>query len=331
MRKVGVLSISFVAVLLAVAVIAEAQQPTKIPRIGYISGTGNATDQGPYVEALRHGLRDLGYIDGKNIVIEFRGAEGKLDRIPSLINELVKLKIDVLVLPILAAIRAARQANKTIPIVMVSGRDPVEDGLVDSLARPGGNITGLSTLSRDLAGKRFELLTEVLPQLSRVGILSKSDEPSAAAGLFEDYQTAAQAFKIQIQSLDVRGPAPDLEGAFRTAITGRLSAIITITSAPLFLQRKRIADLAITNRLPTLYQGSAWVEAGGLLSYSNNDIEAFRRAAVYVDKILKGAKPGELPIERPTRFEFVINLNTAKQIGLNIPQSVLFRADKVIK
>ena len=245
------------AVLLAFCFPVQAQQPKKIPRIGYISGTGNATDQGPYVEALRYGLRDLGYIDGKNIVIEFRGAEGKLDRIPSLINELVKLEIDVFVLPIRAAILAARQANKAIPIVMVSGRDPVEDGLVNSLARPGGNITGLSTLSRDLAGKRFELLTEVLPQLSRVGLLSKSDEPSAAAGLFEDYQTAAQAFKIQIQSLDVRGPKPDLEGAFRTAITRRLSAIITITSAPLFLQRKRIADLAITNRLPTLYQGSA--------------------------------------------------------------------------
>ena len=325
--------ISFVicAMLLVLCVSAEAQQPKKVPQIGYISGTGNATDQGPYVEALRQGLRDLGYVDGKNIAIEFRGAEGKLDRIPSLINGLVKLNVAVLVVPIRAAILAAREATKTIPIVMVAGTDPVADGLVNTLAHPGGNITGLSTLSRDLGGKRFELLAEVLPQLSRVGILRKSDEPSSAAAVFEQYQTAAHALKIHIQSLEVRGPNPDLEGAFRTAIKERLSAIITITSAPLFLQRNRIADLAITSRLPTLYQGSAWVEAGGLMSYSNNDIEAFRRAATYVDKILKGNKPGELPIEQPTRFEFVINLKTAKQIGLTIPPNVLARADRVIR
>ena len=309
----------------------QAQQPKKIPRIGYVSGTGNATDQGPYVEALRQGLQNLGYVDGKNIVIEFRGAEGKLDRIPSFINELVKLKVDVLVVPIRSAILDARDATKTIPIVMVSGRDPVADGLVNSLARPGGNITGLSTFNRDLGGKRIELLAELLPQLTRVGILTKSDEPSAAVGLLEEYQTAAHALKIQVQTLEVRGQNPDLEGAFRTAIKGRLGAIITITSAPLFLQRKQITDMAITNRLPTLYQGSAWVEAGGLMSYSTNDIDAFRRAATYVEKILKGATPGELPIERPTKFEFVINLQTAKQIGLTIPPNVLVRADRVIK
>jgi putative ABC transport system substrate-binding protein len=222
------------ALLLCPTPLVEAQQPKKAPKIGYISGTGTATDQGPYVEALRQGLRELGYIDRKNIIIEFRGAEGKLDRIPSLINELVKLDVDVLVVPIRAAILAAREATKTIPIVMVAGTDPVADGLVNSLARPGGNITGLSTLSRDLGGKRFELLAEVLPQLSRVGILRKSDEPTAAAGVFEQYQTAAHAFKIQIQSLEVRGPNPNLEGAFRTATKGRLSAIITITSAPCF-------------------------------------------------------------------------------------------------
>jgi putative ABC transport system substrate-binding protein len=239
--------------------------------------------------------------------------------------------MDVLVVPIRSAILAAREATKTIPIVMVTGRDPVADGLVDSLARPGGNITGLSTLSRDLGGKRFELLTEVLPRLSRVGILRNADEPSSAVGVFEEYQAAARALKIQIQSLDVRSPNPDLEGAFQTAIKGRLSAIITITSAPLFLQQRRIADLAIKNRLPSMYQGSTWVDAGGLMSYSTNDLEAFRRAATYIDKILKGAKPADLPIEQPTKFEFVINLKTAKQIGLTIPQKVLVRADRVIK
>ena len=310
---------------------AEGQQPTKIPRIGYVSGTGNSTDQGPYVEALRQGLRDLGHVEGRSFVIEFRGAEGKLDRIQGIINDLVKLKVDVLVVPIRSAILSAREATKTIPVVMVAGTDPVADGLVNSLARPGGNITGLSTLTRDLGGKRFELLAEVLPQLSRVGVLNKSDEPSAAAGVFEQYRTAANALKIQIQSLEVRGQNPDLEDAFRTAVKGRVNAMITITSAPLFLQRKRIADLAITNRLPTLYQGSAWVEAGGLMSYSINEIEAFRHAATYVDKILKGANPAELPVEPPTKFEFVINLKTAQQIGLTIPPNVLARADKVIK
>ena len=310
---------------------AEPQQPTKMPRIGYVSGTGNSTDQGPYVEALRQGLRDLGHVEGRSFAIEFRGAEGKLDRIQGIINDLVKLKVDVLVVPIRAAIFSAREATNTIPIVMIAGTDPVADGLVNSLARPGGNITGLSTLTLDLGGKRFELLAEVLPQLSRVGVLNKSDEPSAAAGVFEQYRTAANALKIQIQSLEVRGQNPDLEDAFRTAVKGRVNAMITITSAPLFLQRKRIADLAITHRLPTLYQGSAWVEAGGLMSYSINEIEAFRYAATYVDKILKGANPADLPIEQPTKFEFVINLRTAKQIGLTIPQSVLARADRVIR
>ena len=231
-------------------------------------------------------------------------------------NELVELKVDVLVVPILSATRAAKQATKTIPIVMVTG-DPVAAGIVDSLARPGGNLTGLATLNPSLSGKRLELFKEVLPRLSRVGVLRNPDEPSADVGAFKEYQAAARALKIQIQSLEVRGPNPDLEGAFQTAIKGRLGAIITITSAPLFLQRKRIADLAIKNRLPSLYQGSAWVEAGGLMSYSTNDLEAFRRAATYVDKILKGTKPADLPVEQPMKFEFVINLKTAKEDQLN--------------
>ena len=329
MKKAGVLSIPFVVVLLAVAVLAEAQPQAKIPRIGYVSGTGDSSNPGPYVEALRQGLRDLGYVEGKNIVIEYRGAEGKSERMPSLVTELVELKVDVLVLTI-GAILAAKQATKTIPIVMVAQFETVATGIVDSLARPGGNITGLSTLARELNGKRLELLTEVVPGLARVGVLRDTKGPVSARG-FKDYEAAARALKIRLQSLDVRGPNPDLEGAFREAVKGRANAVVTITSNPLFRNSKRITDLALKNRLPSMYEGSTWVEAGGLMSYSANDLEIFRRAATYVDKILKGAKPADLPVEQPTKFELIINLKTAKQIGLTIPQSMLYRADKVIK
>src|SRR5262249_397855 len=319
MRKI-VFGLALGAMLFALSVFAEAQQPTKIPRIGYVSGSGDASNQGPYVEALRQGLRDLGYVEGKGFVIEYRGFEGNLDRIPSLVNELVQLKVDVLVVPILSAARAAKQATKTIPIVMVTG-DPVAAGVVDSLARPGGNLTGLATLNPNLSGKRRQLLLEAVPPLSRVGVLWHPDDPSTT---FEEYKAAARALKIQFQSLEVHGPKPDLEGAFRAAAKGRAGALITVTSAPLFLQHERIAALVIKNRLPSLYQGSAWVEAGGLMSYSTDDLAIYRRAATYVDKILKGTKPADLPVEQPTKFEFVINLKTAKQIDLTIPQSVLF-------
>lgn len=317
--------------LLTTVSLTEAQQPARVPRIGYVSGTGNVTDQGPYIEALRQRLRDLGYVEGKNVAIEFRGAEGILDRIPVIVNELVQLNVDVLVLPVASAIRAAKQATKTIPIVMVFGGDPIADGIIDSFARPGSQITGLTTLSRDLGGKRFELLAEVIPRLSRVGVLRNPDDQTSSRQVFAEYETAARNANIQIQSLNVRGSNPDLDRAFQTAVKARIGALITITNAPLFLQRKRIADLAISKRLPSMYQGSAWVESGGLMSYSTNDVQAFRRAAIYVDKILKGSKPADLPVEQPTRFEFVINLKTAKMLGLTIPQSVLYRADKVIK
>jgi putative ABC transport system substrate-binding protein len=334
-KQAGMAKITIIVLLLGITLasvcFAEAQQPTKIPRIGYVSGTGNPSDPGPYVEALRQGLRDLGHFDGKNILIEYRGAEGKVDRIPSLVAELVQLNVDVLVVVTLSSIRAAKQATKTIPIVMVTG-DPVASGIVDSLARPGGNITGLATLSRDLSGKRLEMLTEAVPRLSRVGVLWNADEQTGSRGVyFKEYETAARALKIELQSLEVRGPNPDLQGAFQTAAKGRAGGLITITSAPLFLQRKRIADLAIKNRLPSMYQGSAWVEAGGLMSYSADDLEAFRRAATYVDKILKGTKPADLPVEQPTKFELVINLKTAKALGLTIPPVVMMRAERVIK
>jgi len=319
-------------VVLGTFAVVQAQPAGKIPRIGYLSGTGNPSDQGPYVAALRQGLHDLGYIEGKNFVIEYRGAAGKLEPVPSLVAELIQLNVDVLVLPISSAIRAAKQATKTIPIVMVIQVDPVATGLIDSLARPGGNVTGLTTLQRELSGKRLELLAEVVPRLSGVGILRDADEAVfvSAAG-FKEYEAAARALKIPLQSLEVRGPDPDLEGAFQAARKVNVRAVITISNSLLFRNSKRIADLAIKNRLPSMFEGSTWVETGGLMSYSANDLSAYRRAATFVDKILKGTKPADLPVEQPTKFDFVINLKTAKQIGLAIPQWTLMKADKVIK
>jgi len=318
------------ALLLAFVGVAEPQQSKEIPRIGYVSGTGDPSNPGPYVEALRQGLRDLGYVEGKNIVIEFRGAEGKLDRIPGIVAELVQLKVDVLILPILPAIRAAQQATKTIPIIMVTNLDPVAAGIADSLARPGGNITGLATFQRDLSGKRLELLSEVVPRISRVGILRDADGAMSAMG-FKDYEAAARGLKIQLQSLEVHGSNLDLDGAFQAAAKGGANAVITITDAALLRNSNRIANLATKNRLPSMYEGRTWVEAGGLISYSADDLDAYRRAATYVDKILKGAKPADLPIEQPTKFELVINLKTAQRIGLIIPPHVLARADRVIR
>ena len=330
MNRAAVLSILVVAVQLVVVVITQAQQPAKVPRIGYISGSGDATNQGPFVEALRQGLLKLGYVDKKNLMIEYRGAEGQNERIPDLVNELVALKVDILVLAIPSAIRTAKEATQTIPIVMVAGLDPVAMGLVDSLARPGGNITGISTLSQDLNGKRLELLKEAVPKLSRVGILLQVEVPSATVNL-KEYETAARDLKVQLRPLEVRGPKLDLEGAFQTATKAHVGALITITNVNLFLQQKRIAELAIKHRLPSMFQGSTWVESGGLMSYSSDELAAFRRAAYYVDRILKGTKPADLPVEQPLKFEFAINLKTAKTLGLTIPSIVLMRANKVFK
>jgi putative tryptophan/tyrosine transport system substrate-binding protein len=252
------------------------------------------------------------------------------ERFPSHVAELVELKVDVLATGNLAAIRAAKQATKTIPIVMVTTVDPVATGLVDSLAHPGGNITGLTRLTRELSGKRLELLREVVPRMSRVGVLWDADDPGAVNG-FKEYDTAARALKIPIQSLQVRSSNPDFEQAFRDATKGRTSALVTIRSALLLRHAKQIAELAIKNRLPCMCEGRESVEAGGLMSYSANDAENYRRAATYVDKILKGTKPADPPVEQPTKFEFVINLKTAKQIGLTIPPNVLARADRVIR
>ena len=330
MKKAAVPSILVAVVLLAIGVIAEAQQPKKVPRIAYLAGRGDPSTPDPLIDAFRQGLRDLGYIEGKSIVVEYRYAEGKLDRIPSLVAELVQLKVDVLVSPALPAIRAAKQATKTIPIVMLANADPVATGIVDSLARPGGNITGLARFMTELSGKRLELLQEAVPGITRVGVLWDADDPDAAIA-FKEYESAAPALKIQLQSLEVRGPNADLEGSFQAAAKGRARALITTRNPFLLRYPKRIAELAIKNRLPSMYEGSDFVEAGGLMSYTASDAENFRRAATYVDKILKGAKPADLPVEQPKKFEFVINLKTAKQIGVTIPQSLLYRADKVIK
>jgi len=328
MKKAALGSMLFAGALLAVAVTVEAQQPTKVPRIGYLSGAGDPSNPGPNVEAFRRGLQELGYIEGKNILVEYRYIEGKRDRVPSLVAELVQLKVDVLVSPNLPAIRAAKQATKTVPIVMVINWDPVAEGLIESLARPGGNITGLSRLTRDLSGKRLELLKEVVPGISRVGVL---DDADAYLKAFKDYQAAGRALKIQLQSLEIRGPNPDLEGAFQAAVKSRIRALIATQITVLIPYTEKIADLAIKNRLPLMFETGSSVEAGGLMSYAASDADLFRRAAIYVDKILKGAKAVELPVEQPTKFELVINLKTAKQIGLTIPPNVLARADKVIK
>jgi len=325
--KAKILVYALLALTLATIHLADAQ-PGKVPRIGYLSGGPGANDPGPAVEAFRQGLRELGYVEGKNILVEYRYVEGNLDRVPSLVAELVQLKVDILVLP--AGASAAKQATKTIPIVLVTQLDPVATGLVDSLARPGGNITGLTRLTRELSGKRLELLKEAVPRIARVGVLWNPDDRAAAIG-FKEYEAGARTLKIQLQSLEVRGPNPDFVGAFQAAAKGRANALVTILSAVFNRYRKQIADLAIKNRLPSMCEGSTYVEAGGLMSYSANDTESFRRAAFYVDKILKGAKPSELPVEQPMKFEFIINLKTAKQLDLTIPPNVLARADKVLK
>jgi putative tryptophan/tyrosine transport system substrate-binding protein len=330
MKKTAASSMLCAVMLVAIALGGEAQQTTKIPRIGYISGPGDASNPGPYVEALRQGLRDLGYVEGKNFVIEYRGAGGKTERYSSLVDELLQLKVDVLVVPTLPAILTAKEATKTLPIVMVSNRDPVATGVIDSLARPGGNITGLATLATDLSGKRLELLMEVVPKLMRVGILLAEPGQSTILSL-KQYEAAARALKLQFHTMEVDRQKPDLDAVFQSGLKAGVSAIATITGSLLFRHQKQITELAVKNRLPSMFEGSTWVESGGLISYSTDDLSLYRRAATYVDKILKGAKPADLPVEQPMKFEFVVNLKTAKQIGVTVPASVLARADKVIK
>jgi putative ABC transport system substrate-binding protein len=323
---VGLLAVLF----LTTVTFAQAQQSAKVSRVGYLTAGGDSKNLGPEAQTFRQGLRDLGYIEGKNLAIEYRGAEGKQDRIPGLVAELVGINVDVLVITSLPAIRAAKQATKIIPIVMVTTVDPIAAGLIDTLARPGGNVTGLTRLTRDLSGKRLELLTEMVPTLSRISVLWEDGIPGSAISL-KEYEVAANALKIELQSIQVVSLHPDLEGAFQTAVKGRAGALVTIFGPVLGRHAKWIADLSIKNRLPSMYERIDFVEAGGLASYTASDSDNFKRAAIFVDKILKGAKPADLPVEQPTKFELIINLKTAKQIGLTIPPNVLARADKVIR
>ncbi|HEY1269711.1 MAG TPA: ABC transporter substrate-binding protein [Candidatus Binatia bacterium] len=317
-----------VLTIVLLSAVADAQQG-KVPRIGYVS-TNYASAPGPLVESFRQGLREFGYIEGKNITVEFRYAEGNDERMRALVKELVQLNVDALVIPTLDAVRTAKQATTSIPIVMVVNADPVATGLIGSLARPGGNLTGVSRLQLQLSGKRLELLKETVPRAARVAVLRDAESQAAQIGL-KEYESAAPGLKVQVQPLDVHGPAPELEQAFRAAASKHTEALVTITTTLLFRRQKEIVELAKKQRLPSMFEGSSWVDLGGLISYSTNDAEVFRRAAYYVDKIIKGAKPADLPVEQPTKFEMVINLKTAKQIGVTIPPNVLARADRVIK
>jgi putative ABC transport system substrate-binding protein len=328
MKKAGWSSISVAAVLLTVGAMAEAQQPTKIPLIGSLSGSSSSTSSARH-EAFRLGLRDLGYVEGRNIVLERRWADGKFDRLPALAAELVRLKVDIMVTAGPQATRPAKQATSTIPIVMAQDPDPVGNEFVASLARPGGNITGLSSLAPELSGKQLELLKEIIPKLTRVAVFGTSIN-SGNTQTLREVELAAKAFGVKLQYLDVLSPK-DIETAFRAASKGRADAVLMLPGSVLVLRRSQLADLAAKNRLPAIYPQTEYTEAGGLMYYGANTADLFRRAATYVDKILKGAKPADLPVEQPTKFEFIINLKAAKQIGLTIPQSVLFRADKVIK
>ena len=320
--------ISFLAALSLTSVsLARAQQPGKVPRIGFL--TTGTPGRYPSAEALRQGLRELGYVEGKNILIEFRHAEGKPQPLSELAEELVRLKVDVIVTTATEPSLSAQRATSTIPIVMGGGGDPVAAGLVASLARPGGNITGVTTISVDLSGKRLELLREVTPKTSLVAVLWI---PTARGNQLQmrEIEAAADSFRLHFQLAGVQGPE-DLENAFSAITRGSASALIVLSSPMFASYRTRIADLAAKSRLPAIYPESNYADAGGLMSYGPNLTDLYRRAAVYVDKILKGAKPADLPVERPMKFELVINLETAKQIGLTIPDSVLYRADKVIK
>jgi putative tryptophan/tyrosine transport system substrate-binding protein len=303
-------------------------QPTKIPHIGFLTAS-SLTDNAARIEAFRQGLRELGYVEGKNIVIELRSAEGEQSRLPALVAELIRLKIDIIVSAGPAVTRPAKEATFTIPIVMGFENDPVGSGVVASLARPGGNITGLSTLAPELSGKQLELLKEIVPKLSRVAVIGNSTNPGNALSLRE-IELAARAFKVQLQKLDVLDPK-DVETAFRAASKGRAEAVLVLGGPVLASQRKQIVELTVKNRLPAIYYRSDFVEAGGLMTYGVSNTDLFRRAATYVDKILKGRTPADLPVEQPQTFEFIINLKAAKQIGLTIPPKVLARADRVIK
>ncbi|HXV84793.1 MAG TPA: ABC transporter substrate-binding protein [Candidatus Binatia bacterium] len=313
------------ALLFALSIPVEAQQPGKVPRVGFLT-TSVFPDRN---EAFRRGLGELGYVEGKNIVIEWRYTEGKRDRYPALTAELVRLKLDIIVAGNPTATVFLKKVTTTIPIVTVYHTDPVGAELVTNLARPGGNITGFSVLAPELGGKRLEILKEVVPKLSRVGVLGTSTLPGNAQ-ILRETELAAAAFGLKLQFVDVLSPN-DIEAAFGRVVKGRADAFLAQGSGILNRHRTQVADLAVKSRLPGMYYAAEFVDAGGLMFYGVDFADLFRRAATYVDKILKGAKPAELPVEQPKKFEFIVNLKAAQQIGLTIPPNVLARADRVIR
>ena len=322
----------FISIVLAVFLFAgfsgaDAQQVKKVSQIGYLAA-GAALSTASRVETFRQAIRMLGYVDGKDVVIQYRSARGKVDQVAPNAAELVGLKVDVIVTAGPSDTRAAKEATSTIPIVMTQDPDPIGNGFVASLARPGGNITGLSRTAPELSGKQLELLKEIVPKLSHVAVFGTSSEPGNAQSLRET-ELATGALGVKLQYVDILS-SKDIETAFKAARAGRVDAVLVL-AGPIFTQRKQIADYALNSRIPAIYDRKEFVDVGGLMSYGVNISDLDRRAATYVDRILKGAKPADLPVEQPKKFEFVINLKTAKQIGLTIPPNVLARADKVIK
>ena len=306
---------------------AEAQQPKKVPRIGFLN-PNVPVNVSARIEAFRQGLRDLGYVEGKNITVEYRDADGKAERLPDLAAELVRTKVDLIVTSSTPSVWAIQKASATLPIVFTVISHPVENGIVGSFARPGGNVTGLTILTEELSGKRLELLKETVPQVSRIGALSDLSNPTQPLE-WEEVLTAAQGLGLKLQSLGVRS-TNDFDSAFEAALRQRVQAIITLPHPLMTAHRSRILEFAAKNKLPAMYPLADWVDAGGMMSYAPVYTDLYRRAAMYVDKILKGAKPADLPVEQPTKFEFVVNFKTAKQMGL-IPQIVMARTDRVIK
>jgi ABC-type uncharacterized transport system substrate-binding protein len=321
-------ALTLCAMFLALSFPAEAQQPKKVPRIALLFSV-SAAAAADRIEAFRQGLRELGYVEGRNILLEYRYAESKLDRLPGLSAELVRLKVDVIVTSNQEPTRSAKAATVTIPIVMARDTDPIGNGFVASLARPGGNITGLSSMAPEISGKHVELLKEIVPRLSRLAVLGTSNTPGNAQ-LIRDIETAAGAFGVTPQYLDVL-TVKDIEPSFRAASKRRADAILVLGSGVYASHRTQIVELAVQSRLPAIYRSREYMEVGGLMAYGVNPFDLDRRAAVYVDKILKGAKPSDLPVEQPKKFEFIISLKAAKQISLTIPPNVLARADRVIR
>jgi putative tryptophan/tyrosine transport system substrate-binding protein len=332
--KTKFVGFALMLLLSALSVSAAAQQTKSVPKIGYLSRDLHPADSRALaqrnLEAFRQSLRELGYVEGKNITIEYRYADGRFERLLALAEELVRLKVEIIVADTTAAARGAKKATSTIPIVIASGSDPIESGLVASLARPGGNVTGLTNYGGALLGKRLELLKEVIPKVSRFAVLD--DGQGFSRSMFKETQSAAQVLGVKLQLVEVNAQEPDIDGAFRVIARERIGGLIT-GAGPLglALHRKRILELVQKNRMPAIYPSESWINGGGLMYYGANLSDLHRRAAIYVDKILKGLKPADLPVEQPMKFDLGINLKAAKQIGLTIPPNVLARADKVIR